>query len=378
MNTLKISSALTEFRQAKPNLPRATELFSVIGESQESTGPEHIVVCGEETGGTDALMPVIQELLKRNIGVTALLAGNGLRALMTRGAELGLRAVPLEAWPEAADNPSGVVITPSEDGRLEEYLLDKYKDKPVTVIEDYHESSRRAIAHAARLGIEIPTVCVVDNEAERLIRKRFPDLSVPVVKTGSPTFDRLLKEDVPSMRRHMKRELEIPEENKFVAFLIPRLGKNSLLLASDFAKAIRGMSEDIIFTARRHPSDTIDCAAYDEIFEGLDLLDTSATSTDKVAEAADLIIAQRSVTILRAATRQQPTITLTRFTPEDFTLPLVDSRASLPIQAGKQLPSAITELLEGESARCDELRANMKPYKTDGKAASGVADVVCR
>jgi hypothetical protein len=360
-----------------PHLPRATELFSIVGQSEQPPGPEHVVVCGEETGGTNALMPVIRELLDRKIGITALLSGNGRRILMNRGHEHGLQCVPTNTWPEAADNPDGVVMTPSEDGRLEEYLLEEYENTAITVIEDYHESGRRAIGHAARLGMELPTICVVDEEATRLIRRRFPGLAVPVVETGSPTFDELLGEDMPSMRTRMKAELGIPAGSKFVAFLIPRLGDKSLQLANDFAKAIQGMDESIIFTARRHPSDKIDRVAYERIFHGLNMLDTSATPTDEVAEAADLIIAQRSVTVLRAVIRQQLTVTLNQFVPEGFTLPLVDSGASLPALP-HDLSEVIEELLQGESARCDTLRSNMKSYGTDGKAASRVADVVCR
>jgi hypothetical protein len=368
----------TDLLETSDFLPSNSELFSVDSMPGGQSGEiGHVVVCGEETGGSDALMPVLRELRSRNIGVTALLAGNGLRILTTRGHEHDLRVHPIDTWPKRATQPNAVLITPSEDGRLEEYLLQKHPDTNSVVIEDYHESSRRSVAHVHELGIQPPTVCVLDPEAERLIALRFPDVDVPVVVTGSPTFDELFDEDLASKRAEMRSELGILDSQKFVTLFMPRLGEELVGYAQEIAKSLQVTDDSILFTSRQHPSDTLSKEAFKQIFNGSNMIDTSDIPLDKVAVAADLAIAQRSVTNLRAVTRQQLTITLNQFIAPGFTFPLVDSGASLPATPS-ELPSVISELLAGESERCDELRKNMKQYQTDGKAASRVADIVCR
>lgn len=361
------------------SLPDRAELFSVVGpDGALPSDAPCVVACAEEVGGTNALGPVLRQLHGRSIGATVLAAGNGLRILQERGYEHGLRLQgPLAAWPEAALCPGALLISPSEDGRLEEYLFARFRSTPAVVVEDYYESGRRAVACAASMELVLPTVCVVDGEAERLIRRRFRNVPVPVEVTGSPTFDALAGEDFAAVQERAKKELGVPPEQKFVTFLIPRLGERSLLLAGRVARAFQRMGPEYLFTARRHPSDTIEAAAYGRLFQVASMLDTAALPTDKVADAADLVIAHRSVTVLREVMRQHPTITLAQHLDPDFTFPLVDAGASVAARPA-ELPEIIPELLAGTSPRCRALRRNMERYRPDGGAAARVADVVCR
>ena len=128
----------------------------------------------------------------------------------------------------------------------------------------------------------------------------------------------------------------------YYALLLPRLGLAAL--AAEVADAIQDLRKDVTFAIRPHPSDPVGRSIYAEMFQEVDHIDTNEYHTDQVASAADLIIAQRSLTVLRVVVRQQFTITLNRFVLPGFTLPLVDSGASLAVESS-ELPAAIAELL---------------------------------
>lgn len=357
---------------------RAALFFARPGyESQPTANASHVVVCAEEAGGTYALMPVLRELHARAIGTTVLAAGNGVRILRESGHKHGLWLDgPLDDWPEAALRPGALLITPSEDGRLEQDLLSRFASTPTVVLEDYYESGRRSVECAAETGLSLPTVCVVDQEAERLVRRRFPGLSVPVKVTGSPMFDALAGEDVAAVQARNKDKLGVPSDKNLVTFFIPRLGQTSLRLAVQVADAFRQMGDEYLFAPRRHPADRNERAAYERLFDGLPLLDTIGILTDTVADAADVVIAQRSLTVLRAAVRRQRTVTLTVGLAPGFTFPAVDAGISLPARP-VELPELLPELLQGTSLRCMALDQNMRRLKADGRAAARVADIVC-
>jgi len=356
-------------------LPTGSELFSVTDLSGKETGSQHVIVCGEERGGTDALLPVVRELITRNIGVTALMAGIGLRKFMDEGHQHGLHAQRTTTWPEASRNPDALLFSASNDGRLEEYLRSEFSDEDSFMLEDHYESSRFAIDLIHKSGHELPTICVIDSEAERLIRRRFPGLAVPVVETGSPAFDPLFSEDRLAVQARIKTELGIPDE-KLITVVLP--GLEHTMLAREVASALREVKGNYTYAIRRHPRDSASQATIDEIFAGIDSVDTHTPgySTEDIGAASDLVIAQRSTYSLKAAARQIPNISMARFVPDGFTLPLVDSGASIPAEPS-DLPKLIPEILARESLYT-ALMANMEPYRVDGKSALRVTDLVYR
>src|SRR6266542_6009478 len=166
-------------------LPQYAKLYSI---ADAPTNPRpiehhHVVVCAEENGGSDALLPVVQELRTRNVGVTALLAGEGAKAFQAKGSRYGLGVSEVSPWPPAATRPNALLYSASNDGRLEEYLSATFPDVNSVMIEDHYESSRYAVSRIHRRGLRVPTICGLDTEADRLIKERFkplfPDLEIP-------------------------------------------------------------------------------------------------------------------------------------------------------------------------------------------------------
>jgi hypothetical protein len=148
------------------------------------------------------------------------------------------------------------------------------------------------------------------------------------------------------------------------------------LLAEQVADAFRRL-DDVFFVIRPHTRDTVDQATYEQIFDGISHLDINIPNTRGLGVAADVVITQRSTYALVAAIRQQFNISLRDFVPPEFTLPLVDTGASLE-STPDRLASDVNELLDGSSERCDLLRKKIAEYRIDGKSAARVADVVCR
>lgn len=357
----------------KDTLPRGAELFSISDEAGDLQNMGHIVVCGEEKGGTDALIPVVRELIDRGFSVSGLLAGIGLEVFTALGKEkYKLQLEKTNDLVPTNEEPDAILLSPSVDGRLERYLGQSFAS-PRVLIEDFYESSRYVLSKGIEDNIEPPTVCVIDEDAKRLMKRRFPNVSIPVEITGSPSFDSVFNEDVDRIREQKRIELGIGSKS-LVAFMMPPLGHT--MLAEQVAESFREL-DNTVFAVRPHMRDTISQSAYEKIFDGIPHVGVSIASTKGLGAAADVVITQRSTYGLSAAVRQQPNISLRDFVPSGFTLPLVDAGLSLESTPVK-LASDIEELLEGSSERCDMLRQKMAEYRVDGKSASRVADVVCR
>lgn len=359
-------------------LPERAGLYAVhpFGDAPPlAPDARHVVVCAKDTGGTEALLPVLRELHANNIGTTAIAAGVGLRILQERGRQHNLRlSDPLDGWPSPASHPGGLLLTPSVAGDLEETLLAWFPRTPAAIVEDYYESSRHAVKIAAETGRSLPTVCAVDSEAKRLIRDRFTGLGVPVKVTGSPTFDALAGEDVAATQARSRKELAVPPNEKLIAFLMPHLGESSLRLAQGVAGAFQEMGGEYMVALRPHPSDPVPLTEYEKLFEDVRTRRTVGIPTDTVANAADLVVAGRSVAARREAVRQRFTVTLEGHLARGFTSPLAEIGASVPASPD-ELPELIPELLQGVSPRCENLRQAMAPLRSDGRAAARVAAV---
>ncbi len=345
-------------------------------ESEHDIAPDalHVLACGEEGGGTEALIPVLSELQRRGIGATALVGGIGLARFGTVGVRHGLRLSPHDGEP-GMDVANGLLLSPSYDGGMEEYLMSRYAGAPAVLTEDYYESSRYVIARALANGLDVPLICTVDNEAVRLISRRFSDVTAETRVTGSPAFDVLADEDTAVAARHVKAGLGLVDGQKLAVFLMPNLHHTQL--AAEVAASCHGLiGDDVVLTARAHPADSLSSEDFTWIFSGVPYVESTDYTPDEVAAAADLVIVQRSTHGLRAALRQKPSISLREYVPDEFTLPLVDAGASVEVPSTAVGPM-ILELLQGTSQRCINLRAAMQPYEIDGKAAARVADIVC-
>lgn len=356
--------------ESLPKVPDGAELFEVSLPGQAAPD-QHVLICSGEKGGMDALLPTMQQLLGRNVGVSALLSDAGLRTFRAVGDRYGLEAQTLPDWSEINRRPpEALIFTPSPDGAVEQ-SLSEFK-APWVVVEDYYVSSRNIVRLALDKQLPPPTVCVIDEQAERLLAERFPGTAIPTELTGSPAFDILHGEDVAAEQQRIKSELGITDK-KLIAVMLPYL--TDTRLAEGIADACQELGDDTVIALKSHPRDTNGSAVYEKIFQGVQMLDMEKSKG--LGIGADLVITQRSTYSLTAVIRQQLNIALSDDVPEGFTLPTVDAGASLGASVAS-LQAAITELLDGKSERCATLRRNMQPYAADGRSALRVADVICR
>lgn len=351
-----------------PQTPDQPGWFSLERDDVAANPDHHLVVCGEEKGGTDTLPPVLEKLFERGVAVSAYMAGRGIKVLERAGFQLEECLPPKK--------PDALLFTPSNDGRLELDLRRKFSKVPCVGIEDHFESSRYMLGRLANEGLGLPTVCVIDGEARNLINRRFNRRDIEIVQTGSPAMDELATEDRPAKKARIQAELGI-EGKKLVTFRMPDLGH--IGLAELLAREFEGMDDDILFAIRPHPRDIVPDHEFDRVFRKVNRVNILAYNSDDIGSVSEIEGCQRSTSILKAAGRGLLTFATYDYLNPEFTIPTVDSGATLGVRLAEQpgvLSTVIPELLDGTSERCEALRTNTRAYTSDGQAAARVAEVV--
>lgn len=168
-------------------LPKGALWYEVVGPEGADSGTAPVIVCGEDVGGTDAILEVAFELaVQRRMRVMALLAGHGEQVFMRRAKEHCLTVTPSDD-PGATKLPRAVILSPSVSARLERFLMRRYSGKvDITVDEDFAVACRRIIDFAIEQGLEMPTVCASDDIAKELLIGWFPGHDIPIEVTAHP------------------------------------------------------------------------------------------------------------------------------------------------------------------------------------------------
>ncbi|HSX30513.1 MAG TPA: hypothetical protein VLE99_01205 [Candidatus Saccharimonadales bacterium] len=361
-------------------LPKGALWYEVVGPEGADSGTAPVIVCGEDVGGTDAILEVAFELaVQRRMRVMALLAGHGEQVFMRRAKEHCLTVTPSDD-PGATKLPRAVILSPSVSARLERFLMRRYSGKvDITVDEDFAVACRRIIDFAIEQGLEMPTVCASDDIAKELLIGWFPGHDIPIEVTGSPTFDPLSKENPQEVYEAKRRRLCIPVGKIFVPILLPFLGDlDRDAIVQDIAGGLAMVNDpNVLFAIGPHQLDAQDPMANWWSFDSLDYMDASAYSSDDLVDAADLVIGGRSNITKRAAERLRDNITLLTPLLLGFTFPAVDAGVSVGARP-EELAVVIPEVLEGRSERSRAAAAAREARRSKGDAARQVVDVALR
>ena len=364
-----------------------TKLLLIESEGPKR-GPESKKICvlSRDPGSGNALTPVVnllrqekemellaladgraEEIFCKNFSVTADESGReGLDALKAAGA------------------PNLFLTGPSEEPGIEVSAVATYPEVPMVLLDVYYGDSLRLFKKFKERDLPLPArVCVMDEEAERIILEHYPEFKERISITGIPSMDRFASEDTEGINLHTRERLGIAPEEKLVVWMATIDMTKELLRASVEELSQSKTPFTVIF--RRHPRDNTPYDDYRAIIAevGLRYVDTQALSSDEVGAAADLVLTTTSTEGLHAMYRRKPSIHVNderhkKLYPGIFLpLPQVRSGASMGTEDVQELSGLVNELLDPLSARNQELLRNMEThYPRDGKNAARVVEVI--
>ncbi|HSX06001.1 MAG TPA: hypothetical protein VLF69_06035 [Candidatus Saccharimonadales bacterium] len=344
-----------------------------------------ILGCAKDYGGSRAALVVARELLAMgrtadatvNPVLTFVLAGNGKRIFHEECAEYGLSVGPASAdiLNGTGIRPDVKLITPSQTGGLEGWMLEQFPDAKAAALDDYPEATRRAIRHALALEQPIPLILAIHKIARARYALRFPGRQIRVVDLeNSPVFDKYADQDTRAIRLKRQGELGVPDEESLAVIALPVLEEGGLEVATTIKAELAKLEQPLWYAIRWHPDDT-DAAEYERMFRGGRYLDTSRYPIGYVIPAATVMGGPRSTEVWSAAAQGIDNFTILNGIPEDFSAPLVDIGASWGVYAD-ELSVAIPVLISGTSMRFRQLREGIERCRPKGDAGRRAAAAI--
>lgn len=365
-----------------------SKLLKILPENNEADSQqdkERLLVVGRDPGSAGALLPVVDILINETgLETYALVDG---RAQDKFQGQLKVQDVTPETSlsSDIVVEPSVILVDASTESGLEGYANSTFVDVPMVLIEDMYSSSIKFLqAIKERPGFHLPEkICVIDEEAKRLIVEKFPDMNDLVVVTGQPSFDRISKENTRKISSEVREKLGLEVHEKLVSFMsTPRV---TIEQAEKIFCELQEL-KDFKLIFRKHPRDNTSDEDYEAMLakNGMVCLNAEGLMTDEVNCASDLVITTWSTEGLNAIYRRKPTIHILDSgildLPEsvnDKAWPPVKLGASVGIFDVNNLSKNVTELLDANSDLNRVLRDNMdRYYPNDGQNARRVADQV--
>lgn len=364
-----------------------TKLFSFgkEGQGERSPGLSRILIVSRDPGSGNALAPVVELLYKEAVEMQAMVDGRAeeifrgkfnLDNITSSGGALhDLGEMEL---------PDLILTGPSEEPGIETAVASTFPNVPVVLLDVYYGDSLRLFEKFKTRGIPLPAaICVMDQEAKRIIVEYYPELEGCIQVTGLPSFDRFAHEDTDGIARQTREHLHILPEEKIVAFMATIDMTKAMVKAT--MEQVKQVKTPLAFIFRRHPRDNTSYAEYRAIVEeaGIRWIDTQELNTDAVGAVADLVLTTTSTEGLHAIYRRKPSLHIndTRYKPLYpgifLPLPQVRTGASAGTENIAEAAGLMEVLLDPQSARNQELRRNMETqYPRDGKNAQRVVDVI--
>lgn len=347
---------------------------------------QNVCVLSRDPGSGNALAPVISLLRKeKGIALSALADG--------RAEEIFRKQFPVtadESGREGLDAlknieaPSLFLTGPSEEPGIEVSTAATYPETPMVLLDVLYGDSLRLFKKFKERGIAQPeAICVIDQEAKRIILEHYPELADRIKITGLPSLDRFASEDTAGISARTRAELGISADDKVVVFMATVDMNGEFLRA--VAEQFQNVKTPFHFIFRRHPRDNTAYDAYRATVEtaGLSWIDTQKFDTDAVGASADVILTTTSTEGLHAICRRIPSLHIndTRYKalyPGTFLpLPQVKLGASAGTENVSEVPVLLSGLLDVHSDLYTRVRQGMETnYPRDGKNAQRVVEVI--
>lgn len=368
-----------------------TKFFRIgVPKEHQKEADHSLLATMRDPGSAAALAPVL-ESLQSDTSLEMIAATDGRAEEIVKKRFTTEDITPTTSAFEIAGQektPDVILVCASSENGIETFASTTFSEKPVVVVEDYYTSAGNYLQRLKEIQEgsaerELPqAICVMDEEAKRIVVDAYPDVEPLVVVTGQPAFDRIARENTETISKTVRERLELDTEQKLVTFMSQMQPKE---MAEDLAQALRHATSKFVLAFRRHPRDPVPAAEYREVLEkaGIALIDTDDFSTDEISAASDLILTAFSTAGLEGIYRRKPTIHITDTThqeiPAELPLPLppVKLGASVGVDHMADLSAAVDALLDNKSALHEQIAMGMETfYPRDGKNAERVAAVV--
>lgn len=365
-----------------------TQVLHVIQtQTQGQSLVPKILVCSRDPGSAAALLPVVTQLQKKY----------DLYFLTDSWAkQIFLDHLALENIPTASSlladvvipQPDVVLVDPSASDRgLENYVELHFKQAPLVLLEDYYGTALPALQRFAEFGVVPQRVCVMDQFAQALILKTYPQLKEKIIVTGQPAFDQLAHEDGTMQYQQVRAQLGVEADTKMVVMFGVAADSRALLRAIMEQWLQAKISQPYYFIFRAHPRDQIKQTEYDAIVTqaGLQTRSTLDYTADEMNLAADVVMTTTSIQGLYGVYHRKPTIHIldrqyggySQNMIADYVPPPCQCGASLAVSDLTKLSTMIPALMTADSTVYQDLQKNMaKYYMLDGQNTARVLQVV--
>lgn len=366
--------------------PKETEVLEkklfLIKPGSEMKPDFSVYVISRDTGSANALIPVVNGLLAQNCQITVLAEGPAESKFENAFSEANTRVGLSDDGTEAINNTDLILSDASSSYGLEGCVSWGMRDKPFVLVEDNYSSSTAFLEACARFYGHIPDrICVMDEEAKKIIVNQYPELENHVVITGQPIYDQIADEDTEKIQIETKQKLGLEPDEKLVVFM----GTVESTLEPYKAIFQQVKDSDFTFGFRKHPYCVF---SYAEIYAlmdeaGVKYVPMDNITIDQAGAAADLVMTTWSTEGVKGIYREKPTIHILDADvlemPDNLSLPLppVALGASIEVNHLELLKSSIEALLDSDSTTRQELDNKMRRYyPSDGKNTQRVIAVI--
>ncbi|HEY4515508.1 MAG TPA: CDP-glycerol glycerophosphotransferase family protein [Candidatus Paceibacterota bacterium] len=340
-------------------------------------------VC-KDRGGTDSVVPVVQEL--RKSGDEVLLFTNGLASSLLVNAD----NIPVTSANEVISKhglPDILISSMCSGGGVGwDLVLIMRNEKPdarvITITNGWSGAQLNAWADKQYWP---DLVCVNDWYERREIEETWQDYSGEIIETGWPALDSFVNYDQRADRVRMREELDIPEDAKVI--LWAGQIKNTGLALSELVTALNKVSApDVYLIAREHsrlrsdnefgPAEIEQSNQALAKLHGAKLIDGGQKEEPReIIATSDIVLSINSFALVEAAIMHKETIAIQY--PNIYDLktefPLVALGACERARDQESLHALLTHAL---NPGLGQGPAQSRAFKIDGQNAKRTANAI--
>jgi|GEM_PF-4487330 len=362
-----------------------TDLYTFEGDKEKP-----LILFGlRGPGGMNCLWPVVEKLASENYPIDLLIDSAAKKILSFKKSEFKkqrlespLRRI-MELKPKvavsefSADSGTALALTWSEQS----YGV------PTIWVEDFPDvlgSYTSLLSSSLRIN---PTyMCAISEFSKKLVEKRKPTLNPGrIFVTGHPDYDKYHEIDGLAIRKDVRKSLELSDDQFLIVYsgLLPPETTGILGRLIEDLKQVNTKKE-LVLLLSKHPRDAFPEEDYEKILSKFDgrVIRQGDFTSDQISYACDLLVAPGpSTEALKCAYRGVPSL---HIIPPDFYPDFPEIRIPLPVKVGASvmvenygdLKGSLEKVINDDGFRSHMLEIAREEFKTEGKAAERIAEVI--
>lgn len=367
------------FPLQNPELER-TDLYTFYGDESKPS----VLIGLRGPGGINYLWPVIEILEKENYPMDLLIDSVAKRIFKTKKSEFIEQPLesPLKRIMEI--KPSIAVTEFSADGgvALPIEWSEQSFNIPTVCVEDFPGGTSDT---SEFLRINPTYLCVLNETAKQMAIKKRPKMNPDnIIITGHPDFDKYHNIDKEKIRKETREKLGV-EEEEFLVIYSGQLPPQTPDVLEHIIDSLNQVLTDkkLVLLFSRHPRDLTEEKIYEDILKRFNgkIVKQDKISSDEIGLSCDLLLTINSTEGLKSAFRRVPSV---HILPQELLGEISEDGIPLPVLAGAStgvfsytnLTQSLENSINDEGLRKQQLEKSVRGFKTDGLAASRVANVI--